>query len=142
MRIGELARLAKVRVVTLRFYEAEGLLPKARRGDNGYRDFPASAVTRVRFIRRGQQLGFTLGELREFLAASDLRAPLDGEVRRHARMKLSELDARIADLARVRGALATLLRRRRCAAPEAACPIISALGESSPRATRRTGQDT
>ncbi|MDB4968366.1 MAG: Mercuric resistance operon regulatory protein [Myxococcales bacterium] len=137
MRIGELARRAGVRVVTIRFYESEGLLPAASRSDNGYRDFPSSMATRVRFIRRGQELGFTLAELREFLAASDLRAPLDGEVRAHARRKLADLDLRIGDLGRVRAALETLLRRRRCALPEAACPIVAALGDDRARPSAR-----
>ncbi|HET6149936.1 MAG TPA: heavy metal-responsive transcriptional regulator [Polyangia bacterium] len=138
MRIGELARRVGVLVVTIRFYEAEGLLPVATRGDNGYRDFAASMVTRVRFIRRAQELGFTLGELRGFLAVSDLRAPLDGEVREHARRKLADLNARIGDLSRVRGALETLLRRRRCAPPEGPCPIVLALGEEPRQPSTRT----
>jgi DNA-binding transcriptional MerR regulator len=133
MRIGELARRAHVRVVTVRFYEAEGLLPRAPRTANAYRDFAPDTVERVRFIRRAQELGFTLAEIRGFLAASDRRAPLDGVVRAHARAKLDELAARIADLERVRGALRGLLRRRRCAGPDEVCPIIEAL---APRAAR------
>jgi MerR family mercuric resistance operon transcriptional regulator len=129
MRIGELARRAGVRVVTLRFYEGEGLLPPPSRGANGYRDYAPEMVRRVRFIRRGQELGFRLAELRAFLAASDRRAPLDGEVRAHARQKVAELDARVADLRRMRAAIVTLLRRRCRVPPDAVCPILAALGD-------------
>lgn len=130
MRIGELARRAGVRVVTLRFYEGARLLPPPARRDNGYRDYLPAMVQRVRFIRRGQELGFTLAELRAFLAASDRRAPLDGEVRAYARDKLADLEARIADLVNMRAAIETLLRRRRCAPPDAECPIVAALGDA------------
>ena len=111
----------------MRFYEAEGLVPPAARGDNAYRDFPPATVERVRFIRRAQELGFTLAEIRAFLGASDLRAPLDGVLREHARAKLAELDTRIDDLERMRAALRGLLRRRRCARPDEVCPVIDAL---------------
>lgn len=136
MRIGELARRAQVRVVTVRFYEAEGLLPRAPRTANAYRDFAPDTVERVRFIRRAQELGFTLAEIRGFLVASDRRAPLDGVVRARARAKLHELAERIADLERVRGALHGLLRRRRCAGPDEVCPIIEALAPRGGREGR------
>jgi MerR family copper efflux transcriptional regulator len=124
MRIGEVARLAEVRVVTVRFYEAQGLLPRAAREASGYRSFPASAVQRIRFIRRAAELGFSLLEIRAFLAASD--APrLPERARRAAQVKIDEIDERIADLRRVQRAIRRVLRTN--GSPEA-CPILASLG--------------
>ncbi|APR86302.1 Mercuric resistance operon regulatory protein [Minicystis rosea] len=126
MRIGEAARRAGVRVVTVRFYEAQGLLPKAARTESGYRDLPASIVQRLRFIRRAQELGFTLAEIRSFLAASDARGQLRAEqIRPAAEAKLADLDARIKDLRRMQKAIHTLLERGE---PHGDCPILASLG--------------
>ena len=62
MRIGEVAAGAAVNIQTLRYYERMGLLPKPARGSSGYRSYDAHAVRRVRFIKRAQELGFTLAE--------------------------------------------------------------------------------
>ena len=76
MRIGEVARLAEVRVVTVRFYEAQGLLPPAAREASGYRSFPSSVVQRIRFIRRAAELGFSLLEMTVALAIMGLLGAL------------------------------------------------------------------
>ncbi len=126
MRIGEAARRAGVRVVTVRFYESEGLLPPAARTASGYRDLPGSIVQRLRFIRRAQELGFTLAEIRGFLQASDARGRLRAEqIRPVAEAKLADLDARIRDLRRVQRAIRTLLARGQ---PHGDCPILASLG--------------
>ena len=65
MRTGELARNAGVNLQTIRFYEREGLLPKPPRTASGYRSYQQSDLERVIFIRRNQQLGFTLAEIRQ-----------------------------------------------------------------------------
>jgi DNA-binding transcriptional MerR regulator len=65
---GQLAKKCQVGVETLRFYEREGLLAKPARTQSGYRQYPAEAVERVRFIRRAQLLGFQLKDIKELLA--------------------------------------------------------------------------
>ncbi len=75
MRIGEAADAAGVPTQTIRFYERRGLLPPPSRGANGYREYDASVLTRLAFIRRGQAAGLTLVELASIL---DLRR--DGAV--------------------------------------------------------------
>lgn len=127
MNISELAARAGVKVSTVRFYERRGLLPLPTRSAGGYRDFPDEDVARVRFLRRGQQLGFSLAELGELTALSGQRVLMTGDVARLGRAKLAEIDERIADLARVRSALAGLLEQQ-CIDPDAACPVVSALG--------------
>ncbi len=105
MRIGELAELSGLSREALRFYEQRGLI-RARRQDNGYRDYPSEAVMLVQYIRTAQQLGFTLAEIGERLPqlwdAPD-PAPVLAAVLAH---KLSEIDARIAALTELRAVLA------------------------------------
>ncbi|MBD8869322.1 heavy metal-responsive transcriptional regulator [Nocardioides donggukensis] len=75
MRIGEVADAAGLPAQTIRFYERRGLLPSPRRGPNGYREYDASVLTQLAFIRSGQAAGLTLVELAGIL---DLRR--DGAV--------------------------------------------------------------
>jgi MerR family mercuric resistance operon transcriptional regulator len=70
MRIGQAAEAAGVPAQTIRFYERTGLLPQPRRAPNGYRDYDASVLTRLAFIRSGQAAGLTLVEVASIL---DLR---------------------------------------------------------------------
>jgi DNA-binding transcriptional MerR regulator len=75
MRIGEAAEAAGVAAQTIRFYERRGLLPQPPRGPNGYRDYDASVLNRLAFIRSGQAAGLTLVEV-----ASVLELRRDGAV--------------------------------------------------------------
>ncbi|SEM19128.1 Cu(I)-responsive transcriptional regulator/Hg(II)-responsive transcriptional regulator,TIGR02051 [Luteibacter sp. UNCMF331Sha3.1] len=132
LTIGRIAQSAGVAIDTIRFYEREGLLPEPRRRPSGYREYDQSAVSRLRFIRRAKDLGFTLEEIRELLALSaDRHVGVEG-VRERAAARLRAIDDRIAELQRVRAGLAELVDA--CpghGAPED-CPILKALGETTP----------
>ena len=109
MLSGELARLAGVSADTLRHYERVGVLPRPPRTQSGYRRYPASAVDRVRLIRRALAIGFSLDELRRILQTRDRGgAPCQG-VRALAASKLSQLEQRIAELEALRDQLRSLL---------------------------------
>ncbi|WP_448098210.1 heavy metal-responsive transcriptional regulator [Luteibacter yeojuensis] len=129
LTIGRIAQSAGVAIDTIRFYEREGLLPEPRRRPSGYREYDQSAVSRLRFIRRAKDLGFTLEEIRELLALSaDRHGGVEG-VRERAAARLHAIDERIAELQRVRDGLAELVEA--CpghGAPED-CPILKALAE-------------
>jgi len=132
LTIGRIAQSAGVAIDTIRFYEREGLLPEPRRRPSGYREYDQSAVSRLRFIRRAKDLGFTLEEIRELLALSaDRHVGVEG-VRERAAARLRAIDDRIAELQRVRAGLAELVDA--CpghGAPED-CPILKALAEPNP----------
>ena len=68
MSIGQIAAAGKVNVQTIRYYERRGLLPPIRRTSAGYRQYASESVTRLRFIRHAQELGFALEEIRDLLA--------------------------------------------------------------------------
>ena len=127
-----LAREAGVKTSTVRYYERAGLLHPPR-AQNGYRVYVADDVRRLRFIRRSQQLGLSLDEVRAALLASARGVIADAALRELARQKIADIDGRIADLTRVRAGLQTLLRRRRRQGP---CPLLAALDDCAPAAAR------
>jgi DNA-binding transcriptional MerR regulator len=128
MRIGEAARRAGVNIQTLRYYERRGLLAEPVRTSSGYRSYSAHAVRVVRFVKRAQELGFTLAEVAELLRLRDRRAASRDRVRRRAEAKLRDIDGRLRALRAMRGALRALLDSCRCGTtPE--CPILEALEE-------------
>jgi MerR family copper efflux transcriptional regulator len=127
LSIGAVARQAGVAVDTIRYYEREGLLPEPARRASGYRAYGEDAIGRLRFIRRAKDLGFTLEEIRELLALSADRHRGVKGVKQRARQRLAAIDARIAELQRVREGLGQLIEA--CpghGAPER-CPILQAL---------------
>lgn len=129
MRIAELARLAKVKVSTVRFYERSGVLAEPERTTGGYRDYRETDVVRLRFLRRGQELGFTLAELHYFDRLSQAArsgGASAGDVAAAAAQKLQEIDEKVADLQRTRSAISDLLDAQ-CVDPSVPCPIVSAL---------------
>jgi len=98
MKIGDLARAAGTRIVTIRYYEKVGLLPVPDRTEGNYRTYGAPALDRLRFIRRCRDLGFSLEQVRGLLAlASDAERPC-GEVDAIIAVHVEEVDRKIADL--------------------------------------------
>lgn len=77
MRTGELAREAGVNLQTIRFYEREGLLKKPERTASGYRSYGRSDLERVLFIRRNQELGFTLAEIKQIVDLHSVLASME-----------------------------------------------------------------
>ncbi len=127
MTIGQVARRAGVGIDTVRFYERQGLLAKPARRASGYRQYGEDAVGRLRFIRRAKDLGFTLAEIAELLALRRDPDTTCAEVKHKARAKLADVEARIADLQRIRQALLAVTASCQGRGPTSACPILDAL---------------
>lgn len=109
MRIGELARATRTKSETIRFYEKEGLLPPPARTPANYRSYGASHRQRLSFIRRARDLGFRLDDVRELLVLADDRSQPCGAVDRIATTHLEEIEAKIADLGKMRDELNRML---------------------------------
>jgi len=128
MRIGEVARKSAVGVETIRFYEQKGLITQPRRPNSGgYRDYPADAVRRVGFIRRAQQLGFSLAEVAELL---DLEADSGAQcrdVRERAAIKRREVQCKIDELRKISKALDVLIAGCPGRGPARNCSILDAI---------------
>lgn len=135
MQIGETAQSAGVNIQTLRYYERRGLLPKPKRRGSGYREYESETVQLVRFIKRAQELGFTLREIEDLI---ELRQSprRDAEVRALAAAKVSDIDHRIRLLRAMRSALGGLVEACDCEGGAPTCPIIEALDESTPAGSR------
>ncbi|MGH7948711.1 MAG: MerR family transcriptional regulator [Candidatus Binataceae bacterium] len=129
MLITQAARIAGVNPQTLRYYERRGLVRPIGRRDSGYREYTDSAVRLVRFVKRAQELGFSLDEVAELLKLRQTRAARPA-VRAVAERRLADLDDRIADLTRMRDALETLVKSCH-AGSDPRCPIIEALDRTS-----------
>lgn len=105
MKIGELASATGTKVETVRYYEKIGLLPPPARTSANYRAYDHDHLARLSFIRRARDLGFTLEAVRELLTLSDDKDQSCDAVDAIARVHLTEIDRKIADLRALRGEL-------------------------------------
>jgi MerR family mercuric resistance operon transcriptional regulator len=124
--IGRLARRAGVNVETIRYYERVGLMRPPPRTAGGYRVYGEGDATRLRFIRRARELGFTLDQVRDLLRLAEDREHSCAEARGLASAHLADVRAKLADLRRMERVLEEMVAR--CAdgsLPE--CPILEAL---------------
>lgn len=141
MRTSELAGRAGVNGETLRYYERRGLLAQPPRTSGGYRDYPDTAVELLRFIKRAQELGFTLDEVEELLHLDGGGPDGCDAARALAQARQADLEARIADLQRMRDSLADLVAT--CDLPRAdrSCPLLATIATPAlrprPSAPRR-----
>jgi MerR family mercuric resistance operon transcriptional regulator len=123
MTIGRLARAAGVNIETVRYYQRRGLLNTPRKPPGSARRYASDSLTRLRFIRRAQELGFTLREIAELLKLGDGSCE---QTRAIAERRLADIEARIRDLESMRGMLGKLIRTCR-AGNRPPCPIIASL---------------
>ena len=108
MTIGKLAKEAGVGVETVRFYERKGLIRKPAKRETGFRTYSQEEVTRIRFIRRAQELGFTLREVKELADLQSKRKMTGGQVQKKADQKISEIQQKISDLKKMEKSLRQL----------------------------------
>ena len=125
LTIGGVAKAAGVNVETIRYYQRLKLLEEPARPPGGVRRYAEAAVARVRFIKRAQELGFSLAEIRRLLRLGDPQSC--GEARALASEKLALVEARVADLQRLRGVLQDLIGRCDRRRGKVDCPIIESL---------------
>jgi MerR family mercuric resistance operon transcriptional regulator len=127
MTIGKIAAESRVSIQTVRYYERRGLLATPERTPAGYRKYSRDVVLRIRFIKRAQELGFTLEEIAELLALRVRRGKACGEVSRRAKVKIAVVQQKLRELERLNRALERLVEACRRRAPTAECPILEAL---------------
>ena len=130
--IGELARAAGVGVETIRFYERKGLIEQPPRPPAGARRYPSHAVDRVAFIQQAQELGFTLGEIKELLALRLDPGTSCAEVKARAQEKIEDIEAKVRRLRRMREALVEITKSCSGAGPTSECPILDYMAKPRP----------
>ena len=127
LTIGSLSKQSGVNVETIRFYERSGLLPPPQRTPSGYRSYRAEDVRRLRFIRRGRELGFSLEEIHQLLELAAQPQQPCASADRMVREHLDAIETRIRDLQNLRQELRKLCDCRSAEAEH--CRLLEALDE-------------
>ena len=134
LTIGKVAERAGVNIDTLRYYERQAVIPLPERNGSNYRVYSQDTAPRVRFVKRAQELGFTLAEIKELL---DLRVSAEArcdDVRDQALAKIEDLNGKIRSLRGMRRALTKLAGECSGKGPVSECPILESLGsEEAPK---------
>jgi MerR family mercuric resistance operon transcriptional regulator len=133
LTIGRLARAADVGVETIRYYQDRKLLPVPA-SEGAFRRYPMSLVERIRFIKRAQELGFSLEEVRELLQLED--GSHRKSIQRVAAGRLSQIEAKLADLKRMQRVLKELLTKCEHTGADLPCPIIGTIRDDHRLPTR------
>ncbi len=140
LKIGQLARAAGCTVKAVRFYEAQGLLPKPTRSPSGYRLFTEQTVKRVQFIRRAKLIGLPLAKIGELVPHLSEAGCACATVRPHfdrlVRAQLAETEAKLAQLALLKEELEGLLPkvgRAQRGVPRELCVCAGTEGQGSER---------
>ena len=128
LTIGAFARAAAVIVETIRFYQRKGLLPEPDKPYGSIRRYGEADVTRVRFVKSAQRLGFSLDEIAELLRLDD--GTHCDEASHLAEHKLQDVREKMADLARMEAVLSELVCACHARKGNVSCPLIASLQEN------------
>jgi MerR family mercuric resistance operon transcriptional regulator len=132
--IGQVAKRAGVGVQTVRYYERRGLLPPPTRRHSGQRIYASDTIDLLRAVKTAQRLGFTLLEIEEILRLTTGRPRGSNPLQDRMRVKVLEIDGKIADLYAIRERLADALHAgcdslTNCTCP--ACPLFAEIGKEN-----------
>lgn len=126
-KIGEVARRADVHRETVRYYERRNLIDKPARRRSGYRIFTQRHIDQIRFIKRSQELGFTLSEIEELLALRLDDSTSCDHVRQKAESKLEDVQLKMQDLQRISAVLGDLIESCKADGKTEDCVILRAM---------------
>lgn len=130
LTIGTFAKAAGVNLETIRFYQRKGLLPEPAKPHGGIRRYGPTDVTRVRFVKSAQRLGFSLDEIADLLRLED--GTHCGEASRLAEHKLHDVRAKLADLTSMEATLSALVDACHARKGSISCPLIASLQAETP----------
>lgn len=125
LTIGEVAKQAQVRIETLRYYERLGLVAPPPRNGSNYRLYPQETVRRVQFIKRAQQLGFSLKDITELLALRATPETPCADIRTRAVAQIDAIEGKIRALHAMKDVLAQLVAACPGQGAITACPILA-----------------
>ena len=124
MKIGRVAKKVGISVEAIRFYEKRGLIVAPGRNESGYRDYEATAVEHLAFIKRAKELGFSLQEIKDLIQLRRGPGATCGDVKAQAEAKIIDIERRIADLDKIKASLQGLVAVCPGHGPLSGCPII------------------
>ena len=125
--IGDVADRTSIGVETIRFYERRGLLTEPARNPSGYRQYQEEDITRLLFIKRAKDLGFTLNDIKELLSLRLDPVASCPEVQRLAEAKIGDIEAKIRSLQSMKKALVKLMAACQGRGEMSSCPVLEAL---------------
>lgn len=127
LTIGKLAKRADISIDSIRFYERRGLITEPVRTESNYRIYQREVTAQLRFIKRAQQLGFSLAEIKELLAFRNNPLASKADVKLKTEEKIADIKGRIDDLTRMLRALEQLDASCDGCGPTSECPILKSL---------------
>lgn len=136
-KIGQVAQETGLSIDTIRFYEKQGLLKRSARTEGGFRLFGSHAVQTLKFVRKAQELGFSLGEIRELLILQADHVPACSHVKELLDQKLTAVEQKIEELQNLERSLKQALRKCKRGLKETApgheecCPVLEEISQAA-----------
>ncbi len=127
LTISQVAKGSGINLQTVRYYERQGLLAPTSRTDAGYRIFSPEAVRRIRFIKRGQELGFSLKEIKELLSLRIDARTTQADIRKRAQAKITDVEQKIRHLKAIKASLLRMTEDCSGCGSLKDCPILEGL---------------
>ena len=138
-RIGQVAHETGVSIDTIRFYEKQGLLKRSPRSAGGFRLFSRGDIETLKFVRKAQELGFSLHEIRELLTLRAEHVPPCSHVRELLEQKLTAVGQKITELQNLERSLRYALRKCRrelktaTVGHQESCPVLDEINQAAHR---------
>ena len=126
LTIGRLAKQASVNIETIRYYQRVGLIQEPKKPLKGFRVYNVEIISRIRFVKRAQELGFTLKEIEGLLDLGDGNCK---RVQQYAEQKCQQIEERLQDLISMKQALASLINQCKSRDENIHCALIESLNK-------------
>ena len=129
LTISQVAKRAEVNIQTIRYYERQGLLAPTPRTEAAYRIFSAESVRRIRFIKRAQELGFSLKEIKDLLSLRIDAHTTQADIRNRTQTKIADVEHKILHLQAIHASLLRMAEDCSGCGPLKDCPILESLDQ-------------
>jgi DNA-binding transcriptional MerR regulator len=136
-RIGQVAQETGLSIDTIRFYEKQGLLKRSPRTEGGFRLFGLGDIETLKFVRKAQELGFSLNEIRELLILRSDHVPACSHVKELLDQKVVAVEQKISELQDLERSLKQALQKCKrelriaSARHEECCPVIEEINRAA-----------
>lgn len=127
LTISQVAKRAEVNIQTIRYYERQGLLAPTSRNEAAYRIFSAESVRRIRFIKRAQELGFSLKEIKDLLSLRIDAHTTQADIRNRTQAKIADVEQKILHLQAIHASLLRMAEDCSGCGSLKDCPILESL---------------
>tara|TARA_E500000331_G_C17272891_1_gene720234 strand:- start:20916 stop:21329 length:414 start_codon:yes stop_codon:yes gene_type:complete len=127
LKISRLAELSGVGIETIRFYERKGLIAQPIKENGSFRKYPLGYISNIKFIKKAQNLGFSLKEIKELLEIHDQTYSKCKTVKQKALKKLESINRKISELQEIKMDLQSLINSCDEDASLENCSILNSL---------------